>query len=81
MFQAMEKIVAEHTVYRIKGFVALPGKPMRLVVHGVGKRFDSYFDRMWRADEERQTYLVFIGHDLDESAITAELNALSVGAI
>lgn len=81
LFQVMENIVAEHTVYRIKGFVALPGKPMRLVVHGVGKRFDSYFDRMWRADEERQTYLVFIGHDLDESAITAELNALSVGAL
>lgn len=81
LFQAMEKIVAEHTVYRIKGFVALPGKPMRLVVHGVGKRFDSYFDRMWRADEVRQTYLVFIGHDLDESAITAELNVVSVGAL
>ena len=70
----LEQIVAKHTVYRIKGFVALPGKPMRLVVHGVGKRFDSYFDRMWRADELRETYLVLIGHDLDEAAIRADLN-------
>lgn len=70
----LEQIVAKHTVYRIKGFVALPGKPMRLVVHGVGKRFDSYFDRMWRADETRETYLVFIGHDLDEATIRADLN-------
>ena len=70
----LERIVAKHTVYRIKGFVALPNKPMRLVVHGVGKRFDSYFDRMWRADEARETYLVFIGHDLDEAAIRADLN-------
>ncbi|MEG1734380.1 MAG: cobalamin biosynthesis protein CobW [Comamonas sp.] len=81
LLEAMEQIVAKHTVYRIKGFVALPGKPMRLVVHGVGKRFDSYFDRLWRADEERQTYLVFIGHDLDENDIRAELNAQMAGVL
>lgn len=73
-------IVAEHTVYRIKGFVALPDKPMRLVVHGVGKRFDSYFDRRWREDEARQTHLVFIGHDLEEGAIRAALDGLTAGA-
>ncbi len=58
----------------------LPGKPMRLVVHGVGKRFDSYFDRPWRADEKRGSHLVFIGHDLDEAAIRAQLAASPVGA-
>ena len=74
-------IVAENTVYRVKGFVSLEGKPMRLVVHGVGKRFDSYFDRPWRADEKRASHLVFIGHDLDEAAIRAQLAASPVGAL
>ena len=77
----LAEVVAQQTVYRIKGFVALPGKPMRLVVHGVGKRFDSYFDRPWRADEKRASHLVFIGHDLDEAAIRAQLAASPVGAL
>ena len=46
---------------------------MRLVLHGVGKRLDSYFDRPWRADEARQSQLVFIGHDLDQAAISLAL--------
>ena len=76
LLAALAQLAAEQEIYRIKGFVALPAKPMRLVVHGVGKRFDSYFDRPWRADEKRGTYLVFIGHDLDEAAIRQALGAL-----
>ncbi len=76
LLAALERIVAAHQVYRIKGFVAVPGKPMRLVVHGVGTRFDSYFDRRWAAGEAPQTHLVLIGHDLDETAIRAELATL-----
>ena len=53
--------------------MALPGKPMRLVVHGVGRRFDSYFDRRWLADEMPRTRLVLIGEDLDASALAAAL--------
>ena len=33
---------------------------MRLVVQGVGQRFDSCFDRAWRRDETRTTQLVLI---------------------
>lgn len=76
LLATLERIVAAHQVYRIKGFVAVPGKPMRLVVHGVGTRFDSYFDRRWAAGEAPQTHLVLIGHDLDEAAIRAELATL-----
>lgn len=76
LLAALAQLAGEQEIYRIKGFVALPAKPMRLVVHGVGKRFDSYFDRPWRADEKRGTYLVFIGHDLDEAAIRQALGAL-----
>ena len=50
-----------YEIYRIKGFVAVPHKAMRLVVQGVGNRFDSFYDRPWQADEPRHTRLVFIG--------------------
>ncbi|MNV69979.1 putative GTP-binding protein YjiA [compost metagenome] len=76
LLATLARIVSEHTVYRVKGFVAVPAKPMRLVVHGVGTRFDSYFDRRWAAGETPQTHLVLIGHELDEAAITAELDQL-----
>ncbi len=69
----LQSLVTQHTIYRIKGFVALPDKPMRLVVHGVGQRFDSYFDRRWRDDEARGTYLVLIGEDLDADALQQAL--------
>ncbi|MBB1602296.1 cobalamin biosynthesis protein CobW [Variovorax sp. UMC13] len=73
LLAALEQIVAAHTVYRIKGFVAIPGKPMRLLVQGVGKRFDHHFDRQWREGEVRRTQLVFIGEDLDEAVLRSAL--------
>lgn len=80
LLACLADIVAENIVYRVKGFVSLPGKPMRLVVHGVGKRFDSYFDRRWRDDEVRKTHLVFIGHDLEEDRVRAALRGVTAGA-
>jgi cobalamin biosynthesis protein CobW len=41
----LEALVQEQEIYRIKGFVAVPQKPMRLVMQGVGKRFDQFYDR------------------------------------
>jgi cobalamin biosynthesis protein CobW len=60
---------------RIKGFAAIPGKPMRLLLQGVGLRFDKHFDRAWQADEARVTRLIVIGQSLDQAIITAELQA------
>ncbi|PWV98987.1 cobalamin biosynthesis protein CobW [Hoeflea marina] len=73
----LKAIIAEHDVLRLKGFVAMPGKPMRMVVQAVGSRIDSYFDRPWGADEARATRLVVIGlHDMDEASIRSGLTAL-----
>ena len=36
LLERLHTLAGEHAIYRIKGFVALPDKPMRLVVHGVG---------------------------------------------
>jgi cobalamin biosynthesis protein CobW len=69
LVKALTALVAEQEIYRIKGFVSVPNKPMRLVLNGVGNRFDYFYDRAWRADEVRQTRLVVIGHDLDAAKI------------
>jgi len=69
LIAVLEQLVAAHTIYRIKGFVAIPGKPMRLLVQGVGQRFDHHFDRAWREGEAKRTQLVFIGEDLDEAVL------------
>ncbi|WP_311768918.1 cobalamin biosynthesis protein CobW [Pseudomonas aeruginosa] len=73
LLEALGELVERHDILRIKGFAAIPGKPMRLLVQGVGKRFDRHFDRKWLADEVRSTRLVVIGHELDQAAIANQL--------
>ncbi|HEY0328002.1 MAG TPA: cobalamin biosynthesis protein CobW [Rhodopseudomonas sp.] len=69
---AVETIARDHGVLRAKGYVAIAGKPMRLLVQGVGSRVRAQFDRPWRADEARQSRLVVIGErGIDHAAITA----------
>jgi cobalamin biosynthesis protein CobW len=61
---------ASHDVLRMKGFIAVEGKDMRLLVQGVGDRYQHYFDRDWNPAEDRVSRLVVIGlHGLDEAAI------------
>ncbi|MEM7043505.1 MAG: cobalamin biosynthesis protein CobW [Pseudomonadota bacterium] len=70
----LRQVVADHRVLRVKGFIEIAGKPMRLAVQGVGDRVQHYFDRPWKAEELRQGKLVVIGeHGLDEAAITEAL--------
>jgi cobalamin biosynthesis protein CobW len=65
--------VVRHDILRVKGFLDVPGKPMRLAVQGVGPRLDRYFDRPWR-DGERRSALVIIGRKgLDRAAIAQEI--------
>ena len=70
----MEAIARDHCVLRAKGYVAVAGKPMRLLVQGVGTRVRAQFDRPWRADEQRLSRIVVIGErGIDRDAITAVL--------
>ncbi|MBR8837752.1 MAG: cobalamin biosynthesis protein CobW [Stigonema ocellatum SAG 48.90 = DSM 106950] len=73
----LQILAQQQEIYRIKGFVAVPNKPMRLVVQGVGTRFDQYYDRPWQLQEMRQTRLVFIGRDLNPSAIEAQMGIMN----
>ena len=62
------------TFLRVKGFAAVTGKSMRLLIQGVGARFQHYYDRAWQAHEPRSTRLVVIGtHEIDAVAIRAAL--------
>ena len=69
-------IAERHDVLRIKGFVEVRGKPMRLLVQGVGNRFQKNFDRPWRAGEPRRGRLVVIGEKgLDTASIARQLSS------
>ncbi|MFK7945000.1 MAG: cobalamin biosynthesis protein CobW [Paracoccaceae bacterium] len=70
----LAETIRTHGILRLKGFVAVEGKPMRMVVQAVGPRIDTYFDRPFGTDP-RETRLVVIGlHGLDETAIRAAIS-------
>ena len=67
-------LVATHNVLRVKGFAAVEGKPMRLLVQAVGPRVSHYYDRPWDQSEKRESSLVVIGlKGLDRDAIESAL--------
>ncbi len=74
----LQQLIAENVIYRVKGVVAVAGKPMRQVIQGVGSRFDHYFDRAWRVDEPRCSRIVLIGKDLQPEKIEHVLSQASV---
>ncbi|PWJ84034.1 cobalamin biosynthesis protein CobW [Pseudaminobacter salicylatoxidans] len=51
----------QENVLRVKGFIDVAGKPMRLLVQAVGPRVNHYYDRAWTPAEERRSRLVVIG--------------------
>jgi len=73
---ALRTLLGKFEIYRIKGFINVTGKPMRMVLQGVGDRFERYFDRAWKPGEERATRLVVIGHELEGPAVEQALNTL-----
>jgi cobalamin biosynthesis protein CobW len=63
-----------HGVFRVKGFAAVAGKPMRLLVQAVGTRVSHQYDRAWTASHERRGSLVVIGlKGLDRAGVTRAL--------
>ncbi|RAI31623.1 cobalamin biosynthesis protein CobW [Rhodoplanes serenus] len=74
----VEAVARQHGVLRAKGYVAITGKPMRLLVQGVGTRVRAQFDRPWPADAPRLSRLVVIGEKgFDQAAVTAALQSLA----
>ncbi|MCQ8241293.1 cobalamin biosynthesis protein CobW [Rhizosaccharibacter radicis] len=81
LLQRLRDLAEEHDILRIKGFVPVMGKTMRLAVQGVGARFTHQFDRPWLAADlddagQPRGHLVVIGRTgLDRGAITAAVEA------
>ena len=73
---ALQTLARDHNILRVKGYVAVTGKPMRLLVQAVGARVRTQYDRPWGA-APRTSHLVVIAEqaDLNEAAIRAILGA------
>ena len=72
--EAVAALGRDRKVLRVKGHVAVAGKPMRLLVQAVGARVRQQFDRPW-GDAPRRSRLVVIAErgDLDPATIAAHL--------
>ncbi len=72
----VQQLAREQNILRVKGYLAVTGKPMRLLLQAVGERVRHQFDRPWGATP-RVSQLVVIAehHDIDEAAIRATLGA------
>jgi len=77
LVRAIEGLAREHNILRVKGYAAVAGKPMRLLVQAVGARVRHQFDRPWAAGEARQGRLVVIAEhdDIRRDVIEAALGA------
>ena len=71
----IEKMAKEQNILRVKGYAAVEGKPMRLLVQAVGARVRHQFDRPWKPEEGRQGRMVVIAEhdDVNVEAIRAAL--------
>lgn len=71
--EQVANVIRAHDILRLKGFIAVEGKPMRLTIQAVGPRIETYFDGPFLGP--RGTRLVVIGQSgLDQAAITRELS-------
>ncbi len=61
-------------IYRMKGVLSVKGTTKRLVFQGIHMLFDAKFDREWGSDPRMNT-LVFIGRNLDRTALTEAFKA------
>lgn len=71
----IEALANDRQILRVKGYAAVAGKPMRLLVQAVGARVRVQYDRPWGATEARQGRLVVIAEhdDIDADAIRLAL--------
>ena len=77
LLKGLKPVIEAHDILRLKGFVHVEGKPMRLVIQAVGNRIDHYFDREWQADEAKASNLVVIGlAGLDQAKISSDISKL-----
>ena len=67
----IKHLASELNILRVKGYAAVRGKHMRLLVQAVGARVRHQYDRPWRPGEARRSRLVVIAEhdDINEARI------------
>ena len=77
LLERIRRAADAHDILRVKGFAEIDGKPMRLLIQGVGSRLQHQFDRPWRPEEPRRGRLVVIGRKgLDREAIARTIGSV-----
>ncbi|MCV2882719.1 cobalamin biosynthesis protein CobW [Actibacterium sp. XHP0104] len=72
--QAIIAMARDLNILRVKGYVAVAGKPMRMLVQAVGDRLRAQYDRPWGDLPRRSQLVVIAEHDhIDRAAIHAAL--------
>jgi cobalamin biosynthesis protein CobW len=70
----IEAMAKDQNILRVKGYAAVQGKPMRLLVQAVGARVRQQYDQPWGASERRGRLVVIAEHDdVNPDAIRAAL--------
>jgi cobalamin biosynthesis protein CobW len=73
---AIQRLAREQHILRVKGHVAVAGKPLRMLVQAVGERVRTQFDKPWGTSPRRSQLVVIAEHhDIDEPAIRKVLGA------
>ncbi len=74
--EAIMRLAREQNILRVKGYVAVKGKPMRLLVQAVSERLRAQFDQPWGDTPRRSQLVVIAEHDnINPEAIRAVLAA------
>ena len=74
LVDAIQLLAREQDILRVKGYVAVTGKPMRLLVQAVGDRVRHQYDRPWGAGPRQSQLIVIAEHDhINEAAIREAL--------
>ena len=82
LLAALAQTAARHDILRIKGFVEVVGRPLRLLIQGVGTRFQHQYDRAWRSGEARSGRIVVIARKgVDTDAVTTEIRDAMMAAV
>ena len=70
----IETMAKDQNILRVKGYAAVTGKPMRLLVQAVGARVRQQYDQPWGGAERRGRLVVIAEHDdVNPDAIRAAL--------
>jgi cobalamin biosynthesis protein CobW len=70
----IEAMAKSQNILRVKGYAAVKGKPMRLLVQAVGARVRRQYDQPWGAAPRRGRLVVIAEHDnVNPDAIRAAL--------